>query len=360
MPGPVSIVIKALNEEAHIEICLNSALQALQGIGGEVVLADSCSSDATVALARHYPVRIVQLAKASERCCGIAAQLGFEHALGQFIYVMDGDMQLQSGFLQAALAVLSSHPKVAGVGGQVVERNSEHLEYRARNEKPLAQRRAGSVDRLDGGGLYRRSAIESVGYLSDRNLHSYEEFDLGLRLRLKGWTLWRLPIDAASHQGHATAPFALLKQRWRSGYAWGVGQLLRAAWGQPRRLAALMGLREVRLYLTVLGFWLLLILGLGLSPLLGVPPLTTLGAALTTGLLALAFMSWRKRSLERGLYALTAWHVNAAGLLRGLLQNRRRTHTPIDSCLIQEPSGQTLSPATARRPRIKAIHAKTV
>lgn len=29
MPGPVSIVIKALNEEDHIEDCLSSALEAL-------------------------------------------------------------------------------------------------------------------------------------------------------------------------------------------------------------------------------------------------------------------------------------------------------------------------------------------
>ena len=66
MPGPVSIVIKALNEEAHIEDCLSSALWALGGIGGEVVLADSCSNDATTTVAMRYPVRIVQLARASK------------------------------------------------------------------------------------------------------------------------------------------------------------------------------------------------------------------------------------------------------------------------------------------------------
>ena len=50
-PGPVSIVIKAYNEEARIGLCLASALTALERVGGEVVLADSGSSDATVTLA---------------------------------------------------------------------------------------------------------------------------------------------------------------------------------------------------------------------------------------------------------------------------------------------------------------------
>jgi len=37
---------------------------------------------------------------------------------------------------------------------------------------------AGAVDWLDMDSLYRRSAVEKTGYVSDRNLHSYEEFDL--------------------------------------------------------------------------------------------------------------------------------------------------------------------------------------
>jgi GT2 family glycosyltransferase len=325
-------VIKALNEQAHIEACLDSALRALQHIGGEVVLADSCSSDATVALAQRYPVRIVQLAHASERCCGIGAQLGFEHARGSLIYLMDGDMELQEGFLQAAASALAQNPQLAAVGGQVLERNLAHLEYRARNDKPMAQRRSAAVDRLDGGGLYRRSAIESVGYLSDRNLHSYEEYELGLRLRRAGWTLWRLPIDAVSHEGHRTAAMALLWRRWRSGYAWGIGELLRACWGDRRRWLEVWRLREVRLYLGVLTLWLLLALWLLASRPNPLPALTT---ALLAALAVLLLTSARKRSLSRGLYALLAWHVNTAGLLRGLLRKRHSTSRPIASRIIQ-------------------------
>ena len=76
----------------------------------------------------------------------------------------------------------------AGVTGHVEEMNQTSLEYVRRGRRISPENRIGSIDRMNGGGLYRRKAIEQVGYLSDRNLHGYEEFDLGVRLRAQGWT----------------------------------------------------------------------------------------------------------------------------------------------------------------------------
>jgi glycosyltransferase involved in cell wall biosynthesis len=44
----VSIIIKAFNEERHIASCIESALAALDGMAGEVILADGASTDRTV------------------------------------------------------------------------------------------------------------------------------------------------------------------------------------------------------------------------------------------------------------------------------------------------------------------------
>ncbi|MCZ8255409.1 MAG: glycosyltransferase, partial [Polaromonas sp.] len=66
----VSVIIKALNEENRIEATVQSALRAVSTVGGEVILADSYSSDRTVEFASAYPIRIVQLANPEERCCG--------------------------------------------------------------------------------------------------------------------------------------------------------------------------------------------------------------------------------------------------------------------------------------------------
>ena len=44
----VSVIIKALNEEKHIARAIESALRAVSTVGGEVILADSASTDRTV------------------------------------------------------------------------------------------------------------------------------------------------------------------------------------------------------------------------------------------------------------------------------------------------------------------------
>lgn len=335
----VSVVIKALNEEDNIARVIESALRAVDGVGGEVILADSCSSDRTVEIASAYPIRIAVLDHPHERCCGIGPQLGYQYARGQFIYLVDGDMDLQPGFLEAALALFAAEPRLAGVGGVLVERNLDSLEYRARVGRAPANHKPGVVDRLDGGGLYRRSAIEQAGYLTDRNLHSYEEFDLGIRLRTHGWTLRRINVDAVDHYGHTTPAVALLMRRWRSGYICGSGEVLRAALGQPYLWALLRELRELQLYFAVIGWWLALLL-CAVLPL----PWSQRGmAAAALLLLPPVVMVVKKRSLSGGLYAVLSWCVNAAGLLRGLAHPRRPAAAAIAATVVWDGVGATHS-----------------
>jgi glycosyltransferase involved in cell wall biosynthesis len=337
----VSIIIKALNEEQRVVAAVESALAAVQTVGGEVVLADSCSSDRTVALASAYPIRIVQLAHPNERCCGVGPQLGYQHSMGNFVYILDGDMEMLPGFLPQALAFLQAHPEVAGVGGRVIEMNTSSLEYLARIERGLGHMHAGEVDRLDMGGLYRRAAIEQAGYFSDRNLHSYEEFDLAVRLRVKGWKLWRIGVDAVRHYGHDAPAYQLLVGRWRSRYICGLGEVVRAAWGQPHMKLVLTGVRELRLYVGVLVWWLVLVALL-------FAPITWMLRVEAFALLAmtpLLLMLWRKRSLRKAMFSVVSWCFNAAGLVRGLLASQRPARQAVDSVQIRNVEPQGLGPA---------------
>lgn len=328
----VTIVIKALNEEKNICAAIESSLAAVGKVGGEVVLADSHSGDRTVELASRYPVRVVQLAHPGERCCGIGPQLGFQHARGEYIYILDGDMKMVEGFLPEALAFLAQHPEVGGVGGRLVELNTESLEYRERGLRAALHLSPGEVDRLDGGGLYRRRAIEEAGFFSDRNLHSYEEFDLGVRLRALGWKLWRLPVDAATHYGHDSPPYALLMRRWRAGYVCGLGELVRGAAGQPHMKLVLRGMRELRIYTAVLAWWVILVT-IPFWPLAAGWRIACF-AALASG--PLLVMTWRKRSVARAAYSVVSWCFNAAGMVRGLLRPRVPPRSPVASRVLHE------------------------
>lgn len=331
----VSIIVKALNEERHIAKAIESALLALAGRSGEVILADSGSSDRTVDVARRYPIRIVQLADVSERSCGAGPQLGFQASHGDYVCLIDGDMVLDPGFLDDALDFLEANPSYAGVSGRLRDVNLDSLEYVRRGRRSSPELASGDTDRLNGGGLFRRAAIAHVGYFTDRNLHSYEEFDLGARLTSAGWRLHRLTRPFVEHYGHTTEAYALLWRRLTSKYAFGIGELVRSALLKPQLGLVLSHVNELKLWALVIASW-------GAAGLAA----TLLGplAALLTLFLAVAapvaLMSYRYRSLALGAYAVAGWQVHSLGLILGFLRPRRDPAAPIAARVLHDDTSR--------------------
>src|SRR6185437_6390909 len=107
---------KALNEERYIALAVESALAALAGLDGEIILADSASTDRTIEIAARYPITIVCLDHVEDRSCGAGAQLAYQYCSGDYVCIVDGDMTLNAGFLQTAIEYLGEHKDVAGVG----------------------------------------------------------------------------------------------------------------------------------------------------------------------------------------------------------------------------------------------------
>ncbi len=327
----VSVIIKTLNEEKKIAATVESALTALGTIGGgEVIVADSGSRDRTVEIAAGYGVVVAQIEPPALPSCGIGPQLGYQYSRHPFLCLIDGDMILDPEFLPAALAFLAENPKAAGVTGHVEEMAVTNLEFSRRASRDAPEKRIGAVDRMNGGGLYRRAAIEEAGYFSDRNLHGYEEFDLGARLRAAGWTLHRLDRRFVSHYGHTENSYRLLMRRWRSKYLFGIGELLRASVGKPYFLRLFRELPELKLWAGIYLWW-----ALSLAALVFLPD-KALAVALVLGLLGAAIlaMAVKKGSLSMGLYTVVAWFFHAAALPVGFLRRRREPSAPIESRLL--------------------------
>lgn len=327
---PVSVIIKTLNEEQRIAATIESALEAIKQIGGEVIVADSGSSDRTLEIASQYKVTIAQLLPPAQPSCGIGPQLGFQYSSHAYLCLLDGDMLLDPGFLPDAIAYLNANPQAGGVTGHVDEKLVTSLEYARRVTRNAPENRIGEIDRMNGGGLYRRAAIESVGYISDRNLHGYEEFDLGIRLRDAGWTLQRLDRRFVQHFGHTVNSYRLLMRRWRSKYLYGIGEFLRASVGKRYFLRALRELPELRLWAVVYAWWIAVF-----AILIFVPDkrwALLLAVASLGGVLLLASVA--KRSLSMGLYTVVAWFFHAAALPIGFLGPRRNPASRVESRIV--------------------------
>jgi glycosyltransferase involved in cell wall biosynthesis len=331
----VSIIIKTLNEEANSARAIESALVAAAP-GGEVIVADSGSMDRTVEIAKRYPTLVVQLENFRERCCGIGPQLGYQHSRGEYIYVLDGDMKLDASFLRKALELLEHQPSLAAVGGLTREMSVNNIEFKNRSRHFLGRQveNGSEVECLVGGGLYRRRAIEDVCYLSDRNLHGFEEYDLGARLRRKGWRLVRINIYAVDHYSYQLSTYRLLWHRVRAGRLLALGEVLRAAIPGKYLKDAVVELRPIRFALGTFLFWIIASLLASIAP-----SIELLVAFLAVSvMLPIAAMTVRSGSLSAGVYSVAVWHLTSVSLLLGLARTRK-SPTAVIPCRILHAAG---------------------
>ncbi len=317
----LSIIIKTLNEESNVARAIESAIRAAAPFGGEVIIADSGSTDRTIEIALQYPITVVQLDDPRQKCCGIGPQLGFQHSHGEYIYMLDGDMDLNPEFLQEAMEVLDREPSIAAVGGIVNEMRLKNLEFEKRVRQFLKRgvKHGSDVDCLNGGGLYRRAAIEQVSYFSDRNLHGFEEYDLGARLRTRGWRLVRLESRAVDHYSYALSTYRLLWYRIRAGRLLALGEILRAASRGKYLKNALVELRPIRFAIGTLVYWPLV----GLAAAAGASGASLVALLVLAASIPVAVMAVRGGSLQSGAYAVAVWHLTAVNLLLGLVRVRK-------------------------------------
>lgn len=92
----LSVVVPLYNEEANVAPLVEAVRASLDGYGWELVLVDDGSRDASVEraaeqCARDPRVRLVRLARNYGQTA--AMQAGFDHAHGEVVVSMDGDLQ---------------------------------------------------------------------------------------------------------------------------------------------------------------------------------------------------------------------------------------------------------------------------
>lgn len=329
----LSIVVKALNEERLIDACLRSAVSEAERFNGEVILVDSLSTDRTLQIASGYPIRIVQFESVSDRGCGAAMQLGYQFAEGDFVYLLDGDMALCPGFIEHALRYLEQFPDVAGVGGRLVDQQVNTAADRRRVAQYDSLQHEQDVQDLGGGGLYRRSAIEAVGYLAHRWLPACEESELGARLVSAGWRLVRLPCASVTHTGHKETTWQMLRRLWRNRRMHAYGMFLRSSSGKPWQWRAAKVARHV---FVAPALYLLSILAAVVLSGFGVPVSESLlGCGLVIWLGVLALMALKKKDIVEAVYSIIAWHFYTVAALIGFFSPIGDPLAPISSRVIQ-------------------------
>lgn len=279
----VAVVAIGRNEGERLKACLRSVVDA----AALVVYVDSGSTDDSVAFARSLGVDAVQIdmsvpftaARARNAGWRRVRELAPQIGLVQFV---DGDCAVVDGWLPQAREFLRTQPQAAAVCGRRRERHPERSVFNLlcdfEWDAPV-----GEVKACGGDALMRLDALQAVGGYRD-SLIAGEEPELCVRLRARGWRVWRLRAEMTAHdaamtrfsqwwkrcmrtgftyaegsQLHGAAPERHFVRESRSAWLWGlglpIGVLVAALLWTPWALAAalLYPLQVLRLYLRLAG-----------------------------------------------------------------------------------------------------------
>lgn len=206
------------NEGERLGLCLSSANSQVNN----VIYVDSGSTDNSRALALALGAQVIELDLTQPFTAARARNAGFAKLKQilpgvQFVQFVDGDCEIQPGWINNASRFLKAHPHVAVVCGRRRERNATATVFNhlcdIEWDTPV-----GDTNSCGGDAMIRVAAFEQLGGY-DSSLIAGEEPDLCWRMRRCGWTIHRLDAEMTVHDAAMTRFSQWWARNQRSGYA---------------------------------------------------------------------------------------------------------------------------------------------
>jgi GT2 family glycosyltransferase len=215
----LGLVVIGRNEGERLARCLIS-VRAVKNR----VYVDSGSTDGSVALARNEGVSVVELPVPPHFTAARARNAGLDQLLTsnpdlEFVQMVDGDCEVQPGWLAAATAALHAESGLALVYGRRRERFPERSVYNALCDDEWNDP-VGESSGCGGDALFRVSALRQVDFYNPTMIAG-EDTELSMRLRKRGWRLRRLDADMTLHDAAITRFSQWWSRTRRSGHAYG-------------------------------------------------------------------------------------------------------------------------------------------
>lgn len=219
----LSVVIPALNSAATISSTLTSIFaNETCAERFEVLLIDNGSSDATVEIAKKFPVNIY---RCSIRGIGPPRNLGIQKAQGDIVCLTDSDCIVEKDWMTTILHFFDRHPETVGVGGPVFpyphsQNKIQELTGKIFVEdqgypRSIQKIQAGATNTLIFGSnsAYKRSVlVKSGGFI----VPGGSNLELAVRLTAFGMNLFFDP-DMRVYHIFPSQINAILKQQFRWG-----------------------------------------------------------------------------------------------------------------------------------------------
>ncbi|MGI9491022.1 MAG: glycosyltransferase family 2 protein [Geminicoccaceae bacterium] len=207
----ISAVILSFNAQDDLDRCVRSLIAAenLQADNDQILIVDNGSTDGSKALINRleaaYPDLVEGIDLPTNHGTTVSRNLAFAQARGDYVLVIDSDIDFKRPVLQSLIAELAIDPSIGIIvprlifpSGQVqmstdvfptVKRKIERL-IRLRSLEKQTETNSGTSEIVDYAisafWLMRRDLLHTVGELDERIFYAPEDVDFCLRTWLSG------------------------------------------------------------------------------------------------------------------------------------------------------------------------------
>lgn len=227
-PAPlqdVGAVVIGRNEGAALRLCLNSVSTRVAA----VVYVDSGSTDGSVAFAKGLGVEAIDLDTSVPFTAARARDTGLKRLLElkpdlTLVQFIDGDCEVNEGWLGSAHDALMADGKLAAVCGRRRERFPAATKYNRHCDMEW-DTPVGEAKACGGDAMMRIEAYQQAGGFNT-SLICGEEPELCIRIRAAGWTIQRLDAEMTLHDAKMTQFSQFWKRSVRGGWAYAEGSAM--------------------------------------------------------------------------------------------------------------------------------------
>lgn len=244
------MIIVSYNTASLLEKCLEKLFSTGKELDMEVFVVDNNSADESVEMVRNRFSRVKLIANSDNRGFAAANNQAWQQSQGEYILLLNPDAYVKPGALSNVLSFMELHPECGLCGGRLVKPDGtldpsarkfpgwlskfftiSGLRSRFPNSAIFSGHEFGGfdhssimeVDWVPGTfTIYRRTMLEETGLFDERFYIYYEETDLCLKAKKKGWKVFFIPDAEVVHVGGACS-----KTRKDQQFDSGAGQVVK-------------------------------------------------------------------------------------------------------------------------------------
>jgi GT2 family glycosyltransferase len=217
----IGFVVIGRNEGERLKISLKAIKRLCESVS--IVYVDSGSSDGSVQFAQSIGVQVVELDMSTPFTAARARNSGFNslcllNKSIKYVQFLDGDCELQSGWIAAATRSLDEDASKAVVSGRRRERYPTASIFNSLIDiewnTPIGETRA-----VLGDMFVRVEAFEKINGFNPEIIAA-EDDDFCIRVRRHGYTVYRLDHSMSLHDANLTTLRQWFKRAKRCGHGY--------------------------------------------------------------------------------------------------------------------------------------------